>query len=257
MTAQPADGTGSPVSVRLVADTSHISPGQESIVAIHVQIARGWRIFWTNPGDSGTPTDIRLAGPSQFDVSALRWPAPERFDNADGSVQYGYQGDFVVPATVTAPDRFEAQHAQFDVTVDWMACRDECTEGSTSAVVELPRATAQSPSSPANSELIEGANARLPNSMARDDLSTHEWRASGSQRILVINLIGAQSVEYYPSREEEMQLVGAAAIPTDDGQVLQITYRGDEDAPDQRGVVSIENDRETRYLSLDVSWSSN
>ena len=42
----------------LVSEAAAIAPGQPFRVALEQILARGWHIYWTNPGDAGAPPDI-------------------------------------------------------------------------------------------------------------------------------------------------------------------------------------------------------
>ena len=52
-----------------------IEPGRFSF-AVRFEIAKGYRISWSNPGDVGKSTQVSFQVPEGFSVGPLQFPAP-------------------------------------------------------------------------------------------------------------------------------------------------------------------------------------
>ncbi|MCB8932913.1 MAG: hypothetical protein H6534_05670 [Chthonomonadaceae bacterium] len=142
-------------SVNLHAEVATVTAGQPFWVALQFEIEPGWHIYWTNPGDSGLPTEIRWKLPPGFRVSEVRWPTPHRFE-AGGLVSYGFEGAPIVLARIVPPERLDqASPTAIGVETDWMVCNENCELGSSNAGLEWGRA-------PATAKLFETARAALP-----------------------------------------------------------------------------------------------
>lgn len=68
--------------------------------ALEIHLEEGWKTYWQEPGESGVAPQISLHRPDTAKGVALRFPAPQRFD--DGTSQWaGYAGDVTLPVVVT------------------------------------------------------------------------------------------------------------------------------------------------------------
>src|SRR5688572_716189 len=77
------------VRLHLLADVTRVAPGQELTVAARLDIEPGWHIYWSNPGESGLPTEVELVAPPGFQVGAVRYPGPNRFESPGEITSYG------------------------------------------------------------------------------------------------------------------------------------------------------------------------
>jgi thiol:disulfide interchange protein DsbD len=60
----------------LVSEAAAIAPGQPFRVALEQILARGWHIYWTNPGDAGAPPDITWTLPEGASAGPLQQCTP-------------------------------------------------------------------------------------------------------------------------------------------------------------------------------------
>src|SRR5262245_60812389 len=119
--AAPSDGN-SLVRASLLADTTAVEPGKPFRVAVHFRIEPKWHIYWMNPGDSGQPPEVKWKLPEGFAVSDLEWPVPHRFDLPGGIVNYGYDGETALLATITPPAKIESKSIEIAADVSWLVC---------------------------------------------------------------------------------------------------------------------------------------
>ena len=91
------------VKATLLADVAAVKPGATFNVGVLLEIAPGWHIYWTNPGDSGLPTQVKFQFPEGFKVGDLRYPTPSRFSSPDGAASFGYGGSVLLTAAGARP----------------------------------------------------------------------------------------------------------------------------------------------------------
>ncbi len=130
-TAAAGADTGSRhVRVDLLADASAVRPGQPFTVAVRFAIDPGWHIYWTHPGDSGLPTRVTLGLPPGFTASPVRFPVPTVITLPGPIVNYGYEAEAVLLATVQPPANLPAgQVLLVAADVDYLVCKDVCLPG--------------------------------------------------------------------------------------------------------------------------------
>ena len=77
------------------------APGT-TMVAVRFRIEPKWHIYWKNPGESGTPPEIRITGPEGLVAGPILWPRPVVFRN-QWETTYGYADE----ATLLVPVRID------------------------------------------------------------------------------------------------------------------------------------------------------
>lgn len=93
------------------------------LAGIEITLDDGFKTYWRNPGESGLPPRFDWSGSKNVAKVDLRWPAPERHEDAAGT-SYIYSRKVVLPLLVTpaAPD----EPVRLAVTVDYGICKDIC-----------------------------------------------------------------------------------------------------------------------------------
>jgi DsbC/DsbD-like thiol-disulfide interchange protein len=64
--------------VTLVSEASAVEPGKPFRIGLRFVLAKGWHIYWVNPGDAGEPPHLDLLLPQGAIASDISWPAPVR-----------------------------------------------------------------------------------------------------------------------------------------------------------------------------------
>ena len=90
------------VTAELVARSAGVQPGQSVQIGLRLQHIPHWHTYWRNPGDSGLPTTLAWTLPPGAQAGAIDWPAPRRIPIGP-LVNYGYEGDLLLPLRFTAP----------------------------------------------------------------------------------------------------------------------------------------------------------
>ena len=168
------------VKARLLTDHQVATPGQRLRVAVQQQIIPHWHTYWQNPGDSGEPTQIHWQLPAGVTVSAIDWPAPERF--VLGPVtNYGYSNEVsLLQWLQLPPDWPPGQPLSLKARVDWLVCEEECIPQSVDLALAIPVAATAVPAPEADLAILSASAARLPQPWPADLLSQSQLTATAS-----------------------------------------------------------------------------
>ena len=215
-----AQGTGTKVHARLVAEDKAIAPGGTMTVALEERIAPGWHTYWKNPGDAGAPTEIQWTLPPGWKAGPIQWPRPKRLP-VGPLMDYGYEGtpwlltSLIAPADATGPVTIKA-------AVSWLVCQQICIPEDTTLTLTL--ASGKQEPDPAVANDFASARALLP--------VASPWKlnyALGNNLDLYVaapSLAAAHptSADFFPAtagiiKNAAPQLVGY----TKDGLVLRLT----------------------------------
>ncbi len=110
-------------SVRLIAARDGL--GKDGVVRAGLQFRMlpGWKIYWRSPGDAGFPPQPDFKDSMNAEIGPLSWPVPERF-SVLGLETLGYEGEVVLPFTITASD--PSMPASIKATVRYLTCKEIC-----------------------------------------------------------------------------------------------------------------------------------
>ena len=100
------------VEVELVANRDAIVAGQPITLGLRVRHDPKWHTYWRNPGDSGLPTLFPLSLPDGYVAGLVQWPAPHRIP-VGPLLNFGYDGDLILPVTVQVPTKLAAGEQVF------------------------------------------------------------------------------------------------------------------------------------------------
>ena len=144
--------------VTLVSEVDAIEPGKPFRLGLHFALAKGWHIYWLNPGEAGEPPHLDIALPQGASASGFAWPTPLRI--AEGpAMTYSYIGEVTLPLTVTpaasgAPSSFPVK-----AKASWLICETICVPEEGESSLDLPVGTASTPS--AQAPLFAAADERI------------------------------------------------------------------------------------------------
>jgi DsbC/DsbD-like thiol-disulfide interchange protein len=63
-------------AVALASDVAAVEPGKPFRLGLHFKLAKGWHIYWINPGAAGEPPQLDLSLPDGAKASDIAWPPP-------------------------------------------------------------------------------------------------------------------------------------------------------------------------------------
>ena len=150
------------VKVSLVAEALAIATDGKLQLALRQEIRPGWHTYWVNPGDSGLTTTIEWKLPRGFSADPIAWPTPELF-RSGMVVNYGYEGDVMLPMTIAVPAGLEPGAAvTLSGHANWLACAEICVPASADVAVTLPVAAGAVPPDPRWADRFQSARAAVP-----------------------------------------------------------------------------------------------
>ncbi len=126
------------IHARLLADTAAIEPGKPFTLGVHLQIPKGWHVYWRNPGDAGMATHVELNLPKGFKSEGMLWPSPETFEESGDITTYGYKKEALLTVRIHPPKKVEAEKLEISARVSWLACKAKCIPGDAKTSLELP-----------------------------------------------------------------------------------------------------------------------
>ncbi|MBV9430792.1 MAG: thioredoxin family protein [Hyphomicrobiales bacterium] len=145
--------------VTLVSEVESIEPGKAFRLALHFVLAKGWHIYWVNPGEAGEPPRIDLALPEGATATGFSWPTPLRIPEGP-AMTYSYVGDVTLPLTVTPPSAFTAASFPVKAKASWLICENICVPEEGEFRLDLPIGMTAAPSPQAS--LFAAADERTP-----------------------------------------------------------------------------------------------
>ncbi|MBL3676968.1 MAG: peptide-methionine (R)-S-oxide reductase MsrB [Alphaproteobacteria bacterium] len=122
----------------LVTFTLHARADDEGRVTLSVEqdIAPGWHTYYRNPGDSGIATTVDWDLSEGFSVGEIRWPEPQRFEQA-GLVTFGYEGRVALEQDLVAPAGWEGGSVALTARIEALACKEICVPVTQTAQLTL------------------------------------------------------------------------------------------------------------------------
>lgn len=159
--ARAAEPSSEPlVKARVIVGAAALASKAPTPAGVVLTISPGWHIYWLHPGDSGMSTSVAWDKTPGLTVDGVRWPAPERFITYETIHANGYEGEVVLPATLTLSGS-TARDVVVSGKVSWLACRGECIKGSSPFSLTLPvtSASTQDGSTPTEGSASESVQA--------------------------------------------------------------------------------------------------
>ncbi len=137
--ASSSQGTAQHARVELLSRQASVKPGYDLQLGVHFMLEKGWHIYWINPGDSGQPPSFKWNLPPGFSAGKIGWPRPERLQPSKELVDYGYDGEVLLPVTIHAPSAISNRApVEFSVEAKWLICREVCIPEHADLYLTLP-----------------------------------------------------------------------------------------------------------------------
>ncbi|MDA1299596.1 MAG: protein-disulfide reductase DsbD family protein [Proteobacteria bacterium] len=189
---------GPRVVATLLAEVSHIRPGETFWVGVHQQIDPGWHTYWRNPGDSGAPTTLTWQLPAGFSASDIRWPYPERIPYGP-LMNFGYHDEVLLLVAITVPVELASSEVTLRADGTWLVCEEICIPES--GVLELTMPVHDGPvtKNPDNESVFAAARLKMPQDVPIDSA----WSADQDVLTLSVGMPAMAghritNVDYFP-----------------------------------------------------------
>jgi DsbC/DsbD-like thiol-disulfide interchange protein len=175
-------------AARLIAGGVATDAGAKSLRAgIEVTLDPGWKTYWRDPGDSGTPPTFDFAESTNVKSVSMEWPAPMRFDDGAGGHSIGYHDHVIWPLRVTPKDA--SKPASLRVKLHYAVCGKLCVPAEADLSLPLTGKKGDEDSALATAEARVPRRAGLsPDGDAGGTLavrSVHRELDEGRQRVVV------------------------------------------------------------------------
>ncbi|MFC4158747.1 protein-disulfide reductase DsbD family protein [Chitinimonas lacunae] len=129
------------VQAQLIAHApAGIVAGQDVRLGLLIRHQPEWHTYWRNPGDSGLATTLDWTLSPGVQAGEIAWPTPRRL-RLGPLLNYGYEGQVLLPVSLTIPADFKADALDIRLRADWLVCRENCIPESGEFSLRLPSAT--------------------------------------------------------------------------------------------------------------------
>lgn len=178
-----------PVHAEMISFDEPSREGQPLYLGIRIDVQKGWKTYWKNPGESGYPVSVDWELPAGYEVEALYWPTPSKSIVQD-RVVYGYSEPVTLIAKLKAG---KGPATGIRAHVNWLVCNDEtCLPGE-----------AQLTYYPNGHGNLGAALQQMP-----QELADVEVRAAASDHVVLrVPQHVSQEVEFYPEEESTKEPV--------------------------------------------------
>lgn len=159
--SEPVRGKHS--SADLLIEAGTLQPGQETWLAVRIQLDDGWHTYWKNPGESGMAPRFSWDLPEGLEVGPAQFTYPARFES-DGIVSFGYEKEalFLFPLTVSEGVAGDSS-VSIGLRASWLVCRELCLPESARLALVIPMGSPTEPD-PDVAARFAGARDQLPSS---------------------------------------------------------------------------------------------
>lgn len=113
------------VLIDIKADKTQVSGGDTVTIGIVKNIYPRWHTYWQNPGDSGTPLEIKWDTPEGFSFGPTLHPIPKIIPY-DPLTNYGHEGQTTLIQDLTLPANLPAGPITLNASIDLLVCHEIC-----------------------------------------------------------------------------------------------------------------------------------
>ena len=89
---------------------------------VKIELQKGWKTYWKNPGDAGAPITIELKDSSIENKLKVLFPFPEKFTD-HGVSTIGYEDQVIFPVRI---QKNEIDKITEEINLDYLVCKDIC-----------------------------------------------------------------------------------------------------------------------------------
>jgi DsbC/DsbD-like thiol-disulfide interchange protein len=232
-----------------------VAPGGSTTIAVRLQCPNDWHVYWSNPGASGSATELTVKAPLGLSVGPVAYSRPTVIAESSGDV-IGYAGLAVLLVPVSV-DKQDAPHGWVDISieVDWLVCKGVCFLGSKTLQVRLLIA----PGEPLTTVVSEWVNSvSMPQPLSKREHTTSTLHAD---RLVISGPLGPlgplAGPNFMPIHVPGVEL-GSVALRTHRGQ-FQLTvpyYLQEGDSlgfkPRIKGLLTIGNSPKDPCWAIDT-----
>jgi DsbC/DsbD-like thiol-disulfide interchange protein len=122
--------------VRLTGGSISGAKAQASHAFVEVEMPKGWKTYWRNPGDAGgIPPSFDWSASKNLDIARVLYPVPQRLTDKAGDT-IGYKERAIFPVAVTA--KTAGEPIILDLKMTFGVCEKICVPAEAALQLELP-----------------------------------------------------------------------------------------------------------------------
>lgn len=182
------------VEVSLVSEAKGVRSGLPAWVALKFQIEPGWHLYWTNPGDSGLPAEVKWTLPEGWTAGALEWPTPERI-SVGPLMNFGFENELWL---LTALNPKVSSGSTVQAKAQWLVCRETCIPGKAELSLTLPWVQSDPGFDPDFARGFSEARLAQARPWPKDQAFRAEWHPDGVD--LVFQIPSDGQWEFFPDQ---------------------------------------------------------
>jgi thiol:disulfide interchange protein DsbD len=147
--------------IQVALESQWVSPKQDSRLAIHFELDKGWHTYFKNPGDSGLGAQVFLPEESAFIVSELKYPTPQRISTGT-LTNYGYHDELTLLTSVRLKKATNVSTLPLTLNLKWLICKEICIPEKKTITIQVPVKNEISPINPVTRGIFQSADLRFP-----------------------------------------------------------------------------------------------
>ena len=120
---------------RSAKSTARLISDGRGHAAIEIRLDPDSITYWRNPGDAGIAPLFDFSGSDNVTFASIRFPAPERIAEPDGSEAFGYHEGVILPIEYVRKD--PSRPATLAIAFDYGVCEKLCFPGHADMKLEL------------------------------------------------------------------------------------------------------------------------
>ena len=114
-----------PFFAEIIPLNENVTPGENLILAVVINLESGWHSYWRNPGEAGEAINIIWTLPQGFSASEIKWPVPKRFVTA-GFHELGYSQKAYLFTEIKIPENYDKKLIPIKANISFLLCGTEC-----------------------------------------------------------------------------------------------------------------------------------
>ena len=120
--AQDFNTKNNPALVSIIPSNGIFFVEENYYFGVKIELQKGWKTYWKNPGDAGAPISIELKDSSIENKLKVLFPFPEKFTD-HGVSTIGYEGQVIFPIRI---QKNEIDKITEEINLDYLVCKDIC-----------------------------------------------------------------------------------------------------------------------------------
>jgi len=122
---------------RLIVGHGPIPLGaHEIILGLEFKLAKGWHVYWKNPGEIGFAPKIEWGLPEGW-MAEILYPLPQRIKTSSGGEAFGYENSVVYPVVLKGQDFRSESDFPIQLKIDYLVCAIQCVPETVDFKLEL------------------------------------------------------------------------------------------------------------------------